>query len=50
MGYAAHEVEYAVVEVDVDTLEGTLTLSRRVSVWNAVNGGYARVVEAQDRG
>ena len=44
MGHSADEVDYAVVKVDAETLEEALTLSRRLLVWNAVNGADARLV------
>ncbi len=50
MGYEAEEVAYATVEVaedDEERLAGSsaVTLALRVAVWNAVNGGKARVVK-----
>ena len=44
MGHSADEVDYAVVEVDLETLEDALTLSRRLLVWGAVNAATARVL------
>jgi hypothetical protein len=51
-GYVAHEVDYAVVKIDVDALPPSsfgvapMALALRLRVWNDVNGAEARLVEA----
>jgi hypothetical protein len=51
-GYIAHEVDYAIVEIDVDTLPPSalgvapMALALRLRVWNEVNDAEARLVEA----
>ncbi len=52
MGYAADEIEYAVVEVGGGALEDAaemspLALARRIGVWNAVNDGTARILDVR---
>ncbi len=51
MGYAADEIEYAVVEVGGGALDAAemspLALARRIGVWNAVNDGTARILDVR---
>ncbi len=50
-GYVAHEVDYAIVEVDVDALPESslrvapMALALRLHVWNQVNDAEARLVD-----
>lgn len=50
-GYVAQEVDYAIIEVDVDALPESnlgaapMALALRVRVWNEVNNAEARLVE-----
>ena len=52
-GYVAHEVDYAIIEIDDDALPAAssfgvppMTLAIRLRVWNEVNGAEARLIEA----
>ena len=51
-GYVADEVDYAIIEIDVDALPPSpfrvpaMGLALRLRVWNDVNGTEARLVEA----
>lgn len=51
-GYLAHEVDYAIVAIDVDALPESslgvapLALALRLRVWNEVNGADAVLVES----
>ena len=51
-GYVAHEVDYAIIEIDDDALPASsfgvapMALALRQRVWNEVNGAEARIVEA----
>jgi hypothetical protein len=51
-GYIAHEVDYAIIEVDIDALPESaigvapVALALRLRVWNAVNNAGARLVES----
>ena len=51
-GYVAHEVDYAIIEIDDDALPASsfgvapMALALRLRVWNEVNGAEARLIEA----
>ena len=51
-GYVAHEVGYAIIEIDDDALPASsfgvapMALALRLRVWNEVNGAEARLIEA----
>ena len=51
-GYVAHEVGYAIIEIDVNALPESrlgvapIAVALRLRVWNEVNGAEARLIRA----